>query len=91
MVSKFSLSAVIAAAGLLAVALPVSAASLPALNLMKDNAAAQSQVEKTHGWHRLCRRGLNGWHKHIPGVGRHQCTTGKCWTNALGYKQCRYF
>jgi hypothetical protein len=58
---------------------------------MKNNAAAQSQIEKTHGWHRACHRGLNGWHKHAPGVGRIQCTTAKCHKNALGYRVCKYY
>ncbi|MEQ1670772.1 MAG: hypothetical protein ABL893_07945 [Hyphomicrobium sp.] len=67
------------------------AAPLPNLSAMKDGALAQSQIEKTHGWHRTCRRGLNGSHKHVRGVGRIQCGTAKCWTNAWGYKRCKYF
>ncbi len=88
---KLTLSAAIAAAGLLAASTAASAAPLPSLSTLKEAAAAQSQVEQTHGWHRRCRRGLNGWHKHVPGVGRIQCTTARCWTNKWGYKRCTYF
>jgi hypothetical protein len=84
-------AAAIAVAVMVSASAPGKAASMPNLSHMKDDAVAQSQVEKTHGWHRTCRRGLNGWHKHVKGVGRVQCTTAKCWTNSLGYKQCRYF
>ena len=87
---KLTLAAV-AAAGVLAAALPVSAATLPNLSVMKDGAIAQSQIEKTHGWHRSCRKGLNGWHKHVKGVGRIQCNTAKCYTNIFGYRVCDYF
>ena len=88
---KITIAATIASAGLLAAAMSASAATLPSLSTLKDAAAAQSQVEQTHGWHRICRRGLNGWHKHVPGVGRVQCTTAKCYTNKWGYKRCTYF
>ena len=91
MISKRTLTAVAAAAGLLAATLAASAATMPNLSLMKDAAVAQSQIEKTHGWHRTCRRGLNGWHKHAPGAGRIQCTTAKCYKNALGYRVCKYY
>lgn len=87
---KLTLAAV-AAAAVLAAALPVSAASLPNLSIMKDGAIAQSQIEKTHGWHRKCRKGLNGPHKHVKGVGRIQCTTAKCYTNIFGYRVCDFF
>ncbi|MEQ1653431.1 MAG: hypothetical protein ABL897_13145 [Hyphomicrobium sp.] len=67
------------------------AAPLPNLSTIKDGAQAQSQIEQVHGWHRMCRRGLNGSHKHVRGVGRIQCGTAKCWTNAWGYKRCKYY
>ena len=91
MISKFKLSAAIAAAGFLAVTLPVSATTIPNLNTVKDAAQLQSDIQKAHGWHRTCRKGLNGSHKHVKGVGRIQCTTAKCYTNIFGYKVCDYF
>ena len=59
MISKFTLSALVVAGGLLAWTLPVSATSLPNLSTMKNGAIEQSMVQKTHGWHRACRKGLN--------------------------------
>jgi hypothetical protein len=91
MISKLTLATLAAAAGLLAATLPASSATLPNLNIMKDGAIAQSQVEKTHGWHRKCRKGINGSHKHVKGVGRIQCTTAKCYTNIFGYRSCDFF
>ena len=91
MISKFTLSALVVAGGLLAWTLPVSATSLPNLSTMKNGAIEQSMVQKTHGWHRACRKGLNGSHKHVKGVGRIQCTTAKCYTNIFGYKVCDFF
>lgn len=67
------------------------AAPLPNLSTLNDAVAAQSQIEKTHGWHRTCMRGLNGSHKHVRGVGRIQCGTAKCYVNKFGYKRCKYF
>ena len=68
------------------------AAAISNLGAIKNAGAAQSSlVEKTHGWHRTCMWGLNGWHRHIPGVGRVQCTTHKCWTNSWGIRRCRWF
>ncbi len=76
---KLTLSAAIVAAGLAAAALPASAASLSSnLNALNGVSAGQSLIEKTHGWHRKCRLGLNGWHKHVKGVGRVQCTNHRC-------------
>ena len=88
---KLSLTAALAAAGLLAATMSATAAPLPNLSLLNDMAASQSQIEKTHGWHRKCRKGLNGSHKHIRGGGRLQCTTAKCHVNIFGYKVCEYF
>lgn len=81
----------LAAAFVGAVSTASFAAPLPALSTLKDTGAAQSQVEQTHGWHRSCQRGLNGWHKHVRGVGRIQCGNAKCWTNKWGYKRCSYY
>jgi hypothetical protein len=87
---KLTLASVVAA-GVLAAALPVSAASLPNLSIMKDGVVAQSQIDQAHFAHRTCRKGLNGSHKHVKGVGRIQCTTAKCYTNIFGYRVCDYF
>ena len=87
---KVSLCAV-AAAAVMAVTLPVSAASLPNLSIMKDGAMAQSQIDQVHFAHRKCRKGTNGAHKHVKGVGRIQCTTAKCYTNIFGYRSCDFF
>lgn len=89
--SKIFAGAALAAA--VALASPSFAAS-PASGLapLKSIAVEQSQVEKAHGWHRKCRRGLNGWHKHVRGVGRVQCTTSKnCYRNMFGYRVCDWF
>ncbi|MGL4396588.1 MAG: hypothetical protein ACRCS9_08630 [Hyphomicrobium sp.] len=90
--SRMSLKTIAAAAVVLAAAsLPATAAPQLSLTPLKTIAAEQSVVEKTHGWHRVCRRGLNGVHKHIAGVGRIQCSTRRCWTNKFGIKRCNYF
>ena len=78
MISKFSLTAAVVAAGLMTAMTPASAATL-SVGALKDTAAASSQVEKAHFWHRTCRKGLNGWHKHVRGIGRVQCTNHKCY------------
>ncbi|MBK9080527.1 MAG: hypothetical protein IPL91_16195 [Hyphomicrobium sp.] len=92
MSSKLTFSAAVVAAGLLAATLPGSAASLTGnLNGLKDAATAQSLIEQTHGWHRSCRRGLNGWHKHVPGVGRIQCGNHRCWRNKWGVRRCVWY
>jgi hypothetical protein len=91
MSSKLTLSALVAAAGLMAATLPGSAALNGSFNGLKDAAAAQSLVEQTHGWHRSCRRGLNGWHKHVPGVGRIQCGNHRCWRNKWGVRRCIWY
>lgn len=44
-----------------------------------------------HGWHRTCRHGLSDVHKHVPGVGRVECTTQKCYVNKYGIKRCKWF
>jgi hypothetical protein len=89
---KISLTALALAAGVLLGALPGMATGIGPLSAVKDLGAAQSSIiEKTHGWHRTCQWGLNGWHKHVPGVGRVQCTNHKCWTNSFGIRRCRWF
>jgi hypothetical protein len=75
---KISLAAASLAAGLLAAALPGVAAGTAPLGALKAVGAEQSSVEQAHFWHRTCRRGLNGWHKHVPGVGRVECTNRVC-------------
>lgn len=55
-----------------------SAASPAPLSLLKDVAAQSTNVAQAHFWHRKCRRGLNGWHKHVKGIGRVQCTNHVC-------------
>lgn len=79
----------IAAAFAVSVSTMSVAAPLPNLSTLKADISAQSDVEQAHFWHRRCRRGLNGWHKHIKGVGRTQCTTMRCWKNSLGRRVCR--
>jgi hypothetical protein len=91
MIGKFSVAAAAIAAGLLVASSAGMATSAGSLGALKDVGAAQSSVEKTHGWHRTCRRGLNGYHRHVPGVGRIQCTARKCWTNSWGVRRCRWF
>jgi hypothetical protein len=70
---------------------PGEATTAGSLGALKGAEAQHSIVEKAHGWHRTCRRGLNGYHRHVPGVGRIQCTARKCWTNSWGFRSCRYF
>ena len=90
--SKIALGvAAIIAAGLFAVSAPSSAAPAAGFGPLKTLSLEQSVVEKTHGWHRKCRKGLNGSHKHARGAGRIQCTTAKCHVNVFGYKVCEYF
>jgi hypothetical protein len=67
-------------------------AAPPGLTQMPLTALADAMpVHQTHGWHRSCRRGLNGWHRHVRGVGRIQCTTRRCSRNQYGRMVCRYF
>ena len=80
MARKLSLVAAMVAVGVF------SAAShgIAATGALKSVGADQSTVEQAHFWHRTCRKGLNGWHKHVKGIGRVQCTNhvckhGKCW------------
>jgi hypothetical protein len=89
---KYALAAAtLAFAGL--AAMPGNAANTGSVAVLKQVGASQtSGIEKVHGWHRKCRRGLNGWHKHVPGVGRVQCTMAKnCYTNMFGVKVCDWF
>lgn len=84
--------AALAAAFALAVAAPSMAAAPAALAPLKSLGLEQSNVEKTHGWHRRCRRGFSDWHKHVPGVGRVQCRTARnCYRNWMGNKVCDWF
>ena len=89
---KLSLLSATLAAGVMMAAMPGFAANTSSFGALKELGAAQpSGVEKTHGWHRTCQWGLNGWHRHVPGVGRVQCTVHKCWINKWGYKRCRWY
>lgn len=88
MISKISFAAAALAAGVLVATLPGVAAPSGVLGSLKGLSAEQSMVEKTHGWHRTCRRGLTDVHKHVPGVGRVTCTVRRCWVNKWGVKRC---
>lgn len=75
----FSIAAAGVAAGLMMAAMTGPAAAAASLAPLKTiNLESQSMVDQAHFWHRTCRRGLNGWHKHVKGVGRVQCTNQKC-------------
>lgn len=89
--TKLSLSAIAIAAGLAFAALPALATPAANLSPLKELNAAQTMVQKTHGWHRKCRRGLNGFHRHVRGVGRVQCTTSRnCYRNVFGVRVCNW-
>lgn len=92
MTTRLTIAAVAFAAGLACAAMPGSATPAGALSPLKQlNLEQSSIVEKTHGWHRKCRRGLNGWHRHVRGVGRVQCTTARnCYYNIFGVKVCNW-
>jgi len=84
MARKLSLVAAMVAVGVLSAASQGMATTAGSLGALKGVGAAQSSIEQAHFWHRTCRRGLHGWHKHVPGIGRVQCTNhvckhGKCW------------
>jgi len=84
MTRKFSLVAATIAAGLLCAMSQGMATTAGSLGALKGVGATQSGIEQAHFWHKTCRRGLHGWHKHVPGIGRVQCTNhickhGKCW------------
>ena len=89
MLSKITISGAALAAAMLFATVPGSAQpAMPALSLLKGAAAEQSIVEKTHGWHRTCRKGFTDVHKHVRGVGRVTCKTRRCTTDGLGVKHC---
>ena len=73
---KFFLAAAAGAMTLIGAAGSASAAPVAAGNLKSAIAKEASQVEKTHGWHRSCRRGAWGWHRHTR-WGRVNC--GRRW------------
>ncbi|MEQ1718605.1 MAG: hypothetical protein ABL907_21905 [Hyphomicrobium sp.] len=83
-------AAALAAALIVAASAPSSAAPGAPLSLLKSAAAEQSMVEKTHGWHRSCRKGWSDVHRHIRGVGRVTCTSRRCWTNSYGLRRCTW-
>ena len=74
------------AAGVAFASMPAISASNTSLGVLKNMSAAQSSVTKAHFWHRTCRRGLNGRHKHVKGIGRVQCTNHIC-----KHGKCRWF
>ena len=88
MLSKFTLSAAALAATMFIATLPGGAQPASALSQLKAAAAGQSMVEKTHGWHRTCRKGFTDVHKHVRGVGRVTCKTRRCTTDGVGVKHC---
>jgi hypothetical protein len=61
-------------AAVVTIAIAAPALANPSFKIAEPKGASVL-VERTHGWHRTCKRGLNGWHRHVPGVGRIQCTT----------------
>jgi hypothetical protein len=84
---KLSLAGAALAAGVLFATMPAMAANMGSFGALNEVGAAQpSPVQKTWGWHRTCRRGLNGWHKHVKGIGRVQCTNHVCKRG-----KCRWF
>ena len=89
MISKISLAALATTAVMAFATFPGSAASIAPLSLLKD-AAAPSMVEKTHGWHRTCRKGFTDVHKHVKGVGRITCKTRRCTIDLFGNKECTW-
>jgi hypothetical protein len=92
MISKLTLSAATLAAAVFVATLPGSAATLGGLAPLKSIAAEQpSAVEQAHFWHRSCQAGLNGWHKHVKGVGRVQCTNHKCYIKPNGKERCFWY
>lgn len=92
MISKSSIAAAVAVTTMLFAAPAGMAAGSAGLAPLKTLTAQSSIVEKTHGWHRKCRRGLNGFHKHVRGVGRIQCTTVRnCYYNIFGVKVCEHY
>jgi hypothetical protein len=88
MITRFSLAAAAVAAVMAFATLPGTAASIAPPAGLKG--AAPSMVEKTHGWHRTCRRGFSDIHRHVKGVGRITCKTRRCTVDLLGYKQCTW-
>lgn len=73
-------------------AMPASTVSAGNLSALKSVAASQpSLLSEVHFSHRACKSGLNGWHKHVPGVGRVQCTNRKCYKNSYGITRCVYY
>ncbi|HET6388933.1 hypothetical protein [Hyphomicrobium sp.] len=84
MTGKFSLMLAVIAAGVLGAAAQGMATTAAPLGALKSAGEMKSSIEQAHFWHRTCRKGLHGYHKHIKGIGRVQCTNhvckhGKCW------------
>ena len=89
--SGFAVGATIAAAILVSATAQLSAAPAAGFSPLKALSLEQSMVEKTHGWHRRCRKGWSDWHKHVRGVGRITCSTRRCFKNNWGGTSCRYY
>jgi len=83
-------AAAFAAAAFVSIGAPATAAPGGALGVMKSITAEQTMVDKTHGWHRTCRRGLTDVHRHVPGTGRVTCSSRRCWTNKWGVRRCQW-
>ena len=89
--SGFAVGAAIAAAILVSATAQLSAAPAAGFSTLKGLSLEQSMVEKTHGWHRRCRKGWSDWHKHVRGVGRITCSTRRCFKTNWGGTSCRYY
>jgi hypothetical protein len=89
MTFRLSLAAATLAAGVVLASMPATAATSSSFTSLKAIGAAQSSIiEKTAG---RCWWGFGGWHKWVPGVGRVQCTSHKCWKNRWGIRRCKWF
>lgn len=92
MLKKLTLTAAALCTAVVITSATTVAAPATGLSPLKALTADQQIIEKTHGWHRKCRKGLNQWHRHVKGVGRVQCTTAKnCYTNVFGFRVCNWF
>jgi hypothetical protein len=58
---------------------------------LKSVEMVQPPVAEKTAWGHACWWGPGGWHKYVPGVGRVQCTTRKCWINRWGFRRCKWF
>ncbi len=92
MTRKFSFAAATLAAGLLFASASGMATTCGDRSVLLRASARRNPMSRRHmAGIGPARRGLNGYHKHVPGVGRVQCTAHKCWTNSWGIRRCRWF